>query len=228
MVQAASVALDIPHANGSSAGAGLVNAENARLRAVTERIAGRTRGDATIAGVICETEAPQLPYAALRDRLLVHGRVSDVVVVDADLSILTVDGGLLRALLFESGRPTIVIPKGFDHFKIDRVLVAWDGSAAAAQAMGAAMPFLRAASEVEVVCYVGEKNSPESAAGADIGAALARHGIKVIVNELPAGDDVAARLREQAGMIRSDLIVRARSSTRRSANGCSAASPSRC
>lgn len=207
MVQAASVALDTPHARGSSVGAGLVNAENARVRALTEQIAEKTRGDAAMAGVICETEAPQMSYSALRDRLLVHARVSDVVVVDADLSILTVDGGLLRTLLFESGRPTIVIPKGFDHFTVDRVLVAWDGSAAAARAVGAAMPFLRVASEVEVVCYVGEKDLPESAAGADIGAALARHGVKVTVKELPAGDDVADRLREQAGMIRADLIV---------------------
>jgi nucleotide-binding universal stress UspA family protein len=206
-VNAASVGLDIPHAHGSSMAARLVAMENRRVHEVTERVAEKARGDATMAGVICETETPQLRYSELRDRLLAEARVNDVTVLDADISVLTVDGGILRTIVFESGRPTIVIPKGADVFACTKIIIAWDGSAAASRAVGAAMPFLRAAQAVEIVCYVDDKDLSTSAAGVDLAAYLARHGVEVSVNELPSGGDVADRLREHAGFYHADLIV---------------------
>jgi nucleotide-binding universal stress UspA family protein len=206
-VQAASVKLDIPSAHGSAVVAGMVHAENRRIRELTRRVAENSRAEGAMAGVICEVDAPQLTYAELKSRALAQARVNDVIVVDADPSAMTVDGGLLRALVFESGRPVIVVPQGASAFACDRVLVAWDASAAAARAVAAALPFLKAAGSVEVVCFVGDKDVPRSAAGADLAVALVRHGVNATVKELPAGHDVAARLREQVGMYRGDLIV---------------------
>ena len=85
--------------------------------------------------------------------------------------------------------------------------MAWDASATAARAVAAALPFLKAAGSVEIVCYVGDKDIPRSAAGADLAVALVRHGVNATAKELPAGDDVATRLREQAAFYRADLIV---------------------
>lgn len=206
-VQAASVKLDIPSAHGSAIVAGMVHEENHRIRELTRRVAENSRAEGALAGVICEVDAPQLTYAELKARALAQARVNDVVVVDADGSAMTVDGGLLRALVFESGRPVLVVPRGAPKFACDRVLVAWDASAAAARAVGAALPFLIAADDVRIVCYVGDKDVPRSAAGADLAVALVRHGVNASVKELPAGNDVAARLREQAGMYRADLVV---------------------
>ncbi|GBD49623.1 universal stress protein [Methylopila sp. Yamaguchi] len=206
-VQAASVKLDIPSAHGSAVVAGLVHQENRRLQELTRRIAETTRAEGAMAGLICEVDAPQLTYAELKAAALAQARVNDVVVVDADPSAMTVDGGLLRALVFESGRPVIVVPRGSQTFACDRIVVAWDASAAAARAVAAALPFLKAAASVEIVCYVGDKDVPRSAAGADLAVALVRHGVNATVKELPAGNDVGARLREQAGIHRADLIV---------------------
>jgi nucleotide-binding universal stress UspA family protein len=206
-VQAASVKLDIPSAHGSAAVAGMVYAENRRIHELTQRMAENSRAEGAMAGVICEVDAPQLTYAELKVRALAQARVNDVVVVDADPSAMTVDGGLLRALVFESGRPVIVVPRGAANFACDRIVVAWDASAAAARAVAAALPFLKAAADVEIVCYVGDKDVPRSAAGADLAVALVRHGVSATVKELPAGNDVGARLRDQAGINRADLVV---------------------
>lgn len=207
MVQAGSVKLDLPSARHSAVVAGLVVAENRRLRDLTDAIAERSRADSAMAGVICATDSSQLSYADLKARSLAEARVSDVAVVDADPSVLTVDGGLLRAVLFESGRPTIVVPHGWKDFSADRVIIAWDGSAAASRAVASAMPFLKAASEVVVVSYVDDKDLSSSAAGADLAVALSRHGVNVSSKDLPAGGDVAKSLFEQAGLFRADMIV---------------------
>jgi nucleotide-binding universal stress UspA family protein len=206
-VHASSVSLDLPSAHRSSAVAGLVAEENARVRQLSEKVGEKMRGDAAMAGVVCDTEALQATYVRVKSQTLAKARVSDIIVVDADPSILTVDGGLLRMLIFESGRPTIVTPPGSSVFACDRIIVAWDGSAAAARAVAAAMPYLKASSEVEVVCYLGEKELSRSAAGADLAVALVRHGVKATVKGLTSGDDVAKLLCEQAALFRADMIV---------------------
>lgn len=113
----------------------------------------------------------------------------------------------VRALLFDGGRGVVVVPKGFERFDINRVVIAWDGSAAASRAVAAAMPFLDAAEEVEVACFVGEKELPKSAAGADLAAALARRSVNVVAKDLATRGAVAARLREQATFFGADMIV---------------------
>jgi nucleotide-binding universal stress UspA family protein len=207
LVQAGSVKLDLPSGRSSAVVAGLVSAENRRLRELTARVADQSRADSAMAGVISDTDAEQLTFAELKARVVAQSRVADVAIVDADPSTLTVDGGLLRAVLFDSGRPTIVVPDSCRTFEGDRVIIAWDGSAAASRAVASALPFLKAASEVEIVCYVGEKDLSRSAASADLAVALVRHGVNVAAKELPAGRDVAERLCEQAGLYRADMIV---------------------
>jgi hypothetical protein len=62
------------------------------------------------------------------------------------------DDLIIEASLFQSGRPTLVVPciqKA--PLKLDRVLVAWDGSHGAARAIGDAMPFLRRAKTIDIV-----------------------------------------------------------------------------
>ncbi|MDR4307272.1 universal stress protein [Chelatococcus sambhunathii] len=207
MVQAGSVKLDLPSGRTSGLVRGLVAAENRRLRELVAAISDQARADSTMAGIVCDTDDDQLSFAELKSRALAQARVADITVLDADASALTVDGGLLRAILFEGGRGTIIVPKDVTAFSCDRVIVAWDGSAAASRAVGAAMPFLKAATDVEIVCYVGEKDLSRSAAGADLAAALSRHGVNAVAKELAAGRDVSERLREQAGLFRADLIV---------------------
>ena len=55
------------------------------------------------------------------------------------------------AALFETGRPVLVSGTRAVPLRLGHVVVAWDGSAQAARALGAALPFLSLAEQVTVV-----------------------------------------------------------------------------
>ena len=178
------------------------------MSTLAEAVAERARGDAALAGVACAVESPHLSFVDLRDAFLAQARVHDLSVLDAEEVAIDVDRGLIEAVLFESGRPTLVVPPGRDAFAARRIIVAWDGGAQAARAVGDAMPFLRAAEAVEIVSVVGEKDLSRSVAGAEVAPHLARHGVNATVKDLPVGrDGVAGTLRDQAGLFGADVLV---------------------
>lgn len=100
---------------------------------------------------------------------------------------------LMEAALFESGRPVVIVPYiQKAPLKLDRVLCCWDGSRTAARAIGDAMPFLKKATTVDLVIVGKGKMNEKELTGADMGAHLARHGLKVEVKRIAASDlDVA-------------------------------------
>ncbi|MBZ6078799.1 universal stress protein [Microvirga puerhi] len=207
-VQAASLKLVMTHAFVSHVAAGLVAAENRRLDALAAAVADTARQAAATSGLACTVEAPQLAYPNLIRSFTSLARMHDLTVLDAEPVALAVDRGLIEAILTGSGRPLVVVPPGFDKFRMDRVIVAWDGSAKAARALNDALPFLRAAGQVDLVSITGEKDLRESIPGADIAPHLARHGINATVLDLPALDrDVAETLRNHATLSRSSMIV---------------------
>ena len=120
----------------------------------------------------------------------------------------TPDPLIIQAALFDSGRPVLVVP--YVHksgIKLDRILVAWDGSHSAARAVGDALPFLKRAKAVEVV-VVGDKAKSKEIPGADIAHHLARHGVKVEVKEIVAADvDAANILLSHAADVSADFMV---------------------
>ncbi len=99
------------------------------------------------------------------------------------------------------------MPPGRDAFAARRIIVAWDGSAQAARAANDALPFLRAAEAIEVVSVCDDAEIHEAVPGAEFAPHLARHGVNVVVNDLPKGDGIAETLRSQAGLFRADLVV---------------------
>jgi nucleotide-binding universal stress UspA family protein len=114
----------------------------------------------------------------------------------------------IEAALFDSGRPLLVVPyiqtKGIG---LDRVMVCWDGSRNAARAVGDAMPFLRRAKRVDIVC-VEQKEQRKVIRGAQIAEHLARHKLNVDVKSIVAPDsDAASIILSQAADSDTDLIV---------------------
>lgn len=186
---------------------GFVATENRRLDALAASAAERAAGDANQTGVVCTTETPQLTYPEIVLRLVQQARLFDLTVLDASRRISDIDLERAEKVLFGSGRPVVVVPPGVSTFSAQRVLVAWDGGTQAARAINDAMPFLRAAEAVEVACVVGMQDMADTVAGAEIGPHLARHGVNVTVNDLPAYGRVEDILRNQAGLFRADLVV---------------------
>ncbi|MFC4171980.1 universal stress protein [Microvirga sp. GCM10011540] len=204
----ASVKLALTHSVVSDMASGLVAAENQRVRELAEAAAESARQKAMIEGIPCSVEAVQLRYAELVETFSSLCRVHDLAVADADADMLTVDRSLIEQALFSSGRPVIVVPRGTDTFKAERIIVAWDGSAKAARALNDALPFLKHAQTVEIVCVSGEKDLSRAVPGAEIAPHLIRHGVQVTVTELTAQNgDAAETLRNHAKLTRADMIV---------------------
>jgi nucleotide-binding universal stress UspA family protein len=204
----ASVRLTLTHAMVSDVAAGLIAAENRRVRELAEAAAESARQKALVDGVPCTVETVQLRYAELVEAFSSLTRVHDLTILDADADMLTVDRTLIEQALFSSGRPVIVVPRGADTFRAKRIVIAWDGSAKAARALNDALPFLRTAEEVDLVCVMGEKDLSNAVPGAEIAPHLVRHGINATVTELVAKTgDAAETLRNHAKLTRADMIV---------------------
>ena len=116
---------------------------------------------------------------------------------------------IAESALFDSGRPVIFVPYiQKAPLKLDRVMVCWDGSRAAARAIADAMPFLKRAGRVEIVIVANERGKQDEIEGADMGAHLARHGLNVEVQRTVLGDtDVADVILAHVADTDSDFIV---------------------
>ncbi|MFG1347299.1 universal stress protein [Xanthobacter autotrophicus DSM 431] len=207
-IQAASLKVVMGNTFVGTVASGLVAAHNRRLRQLAAAVAERAFGDAAAAGVSASVDTPQLSYGQMVETFVAQARVHDISLLDAETATVNADRGLIEALLFESGRPLIVVPPGCDTFKHHRVLVAWDASARAARAVNDAMDILKAAAAVELLAIGTEKELKDEVPGAELAPHLARHGVNVSVKNLTVGvDGIAGTLREQASLIGADLIV---------------------
>jgi nucleotide-binding universal stress UspA family protein len=116
---------------------------------------------------------------------------------------------LLEAALFDTGRPVLIVPYiQKDGFSAKRVLCCWDGSRAAARAMGDALPILQKAGSVKVLTISTGKFDERDVKGAELATHLARHKLQVELVRLPAADiDVANAILSHAADSGADLIV---------------------
>jgi nucleotide-binding universal stress UspA family protein len=159
-----------------------------------------------------ETRNIIIEDALLRREVLAHAR-------HADLAVLTraaVEGDraraeLLDAVLFGSGRPTLLVPPAWKRDSLsERIVVGWDAKREAARAVGDAMPLLRLAHEVVVatVDAIPGAGGHGPAPGKDLAAHLARHGVKVRVNNVDGmGRSEGLALLDEAAALDADLVV---------------------
>ncbi|MDE2362685.1 MAG: universal stress protein [Hyphomicrobiales bacterium] len=130
------------------------------------------------------------------------------VVVQPEGPDQSASGLLIEGVLFHSGRPLLALP--YIHrgpAKLGRVIVAWDGGAAAARAVSCAMPILKRAGRVEVVTMINGQRATTDLPGFDITRNLARHGISAELKTLPRGDDVGALILSYAADENADMLI---------------------
>jgi nucleotide-binding universal stress UspA family protein len=116
---------------------------------------------------------------------------------------------LTTALLSESGRPVWVVPAiQRAPAKFDRVLIAWDGGAAAAGAFSAALPIFARAGQVDIVT-VGSAAVDEEIVGNGerLKGRLLRSGVAAEFRRLPGGGDPADVLLSYAADAGADLMA---------------------
>lgn len=145
------------------------------------------------------------------DALMFHARHADLAVLglaerrQASVEVL----GLSEKLVFASGRPCLLLPRDWPVERgVRRVVIGWNGGREAARAIGDALPFLLAADAVHLVVVpdARTKGPYGREPGADMAAHLARHGVRVVL-EQQAGNDAGAVLLERCAAIDACLLV---------------------
>jgi nucleotide-binding universal stress UspA family protein len=181
-----------------------VNAERHNNALEAER---RIETAARLAGIIAETHIVQNIWVEARNRLVAAARLADVIILPKSAEFFSLERDLIEAMIFTSGRPVILVPANWTGTGSNqRIIVAWDGSARAARAVGDAMPLLAKAEKVEIVCVTSEAS--KAIAGADLAAHLSRHCRGVTLTELQLEHADAARaLQDHAGNVKADLLV---------------------
>ncbi len=199
--------LDLPTARILPLAHALVDQVNAERMAAAEKAREHIETAARLSGVPTETRILHMPYLEARDAALDAARASDVVVLEQAAGALSEETGLIEGVLFGCGRPTIVVPTTWEKpAAFDRIVIAWDGGARAARAVGDALPFLENAGEVEVVCVTSSDERPLE--GSDLARHLSRHCRNLRLTDLPIAHGDAGRvLRDHLAATHPDLLV---------------------
>ena len=143
-----------------------------------------------------------------------HARYVDLAVVgqnDPDEELAAGDFDVAERVVLESGRPTLIVPYAgeFQHLG-ERVLVAWNASAAATRAVNDALPLIAKAKKATILAVnpKGGTRGHGEVPGADIALHLARHGIKAEASHIEADDiEVSDMILSRAADMGADLIV---------------------
>ncbi|WP_181699456.1 universal stress protein [Chthonobacter albigriseus] len=115
---------------------------------------------------------------------------------------------LIEAVMFEAGVPLLLVPTGWKKpFKVDNVMIAWDGSSTAARAVHAALPMISLAKSIEITIVASSK-AWAGEPGADVATYLSRHGLAVTINTVnrDAGD-ISGTLNARVRETDADLLV---------------------
>jgi nucleotide-binding universal stress UspA family protein len=139
----------------------------------------------------------------------IAGRFDLSIVRQAEPGTPPLEELVIEGALFASGRPVLVVPYiQRAALTLDRMLVCWNGSPNAARAVGDAMPLLHRAKKVEVLIVLGDARRTDELEGADIAEHLARHGLNVEVERLPAiKGDVTDTILSHAADVGADFLV---------------------
>ena len=183
------------------------------------------RKTAEVAHVAFEEATKGLPFVAewrlhepkqagYVDAVVDHARTADLIICAQKESDWDM-GDMFDVpdwLALDSGRPVLVIPKTAPiNTLAERILVAWNNSRESARAVFDALPLLKTAKEVRVLC-VEEPSKPQTQRdhpAAEICAALARNGVNCIADQIRPSKhrEPGEELLEQVAKNDCDLLV---------------------
>jgi len=188
---------------------GLLNQTNEDRRAGAKVFGDEALRRAQSEGVTVSLEFAYGDYSQVSEKMTGFARASDISIAQPHDQLFGLAETVIEELMFSSGRPLILLPsKWKGSVAFPRIVIAWDGSAKAARAVGDAMPFIDGASEIEIVPIEEDSSSRKKITGVDIASRIARHARNVHLTELPCtSGDIAQTLRDHVTMTRADLLV---------------------
>lgn len=187
--------------------AGNIRTAEALSRQRGDHLLARIAQSASAAGIAVTTESISAPLVVLRDRATIQARNFDLALIGlraGDPSVRMT----AEAVIFGSGRPSILLPDPCDIDTFDHVAIAWDGSRVAARAVGDALPFLDRARRISILTMVGEKQLAEDDAGESLADGLRRRGLKAGTASLDTQDRPIAETLQQRAIERgANLLI---------------------
>ncbi|WP_442579242.1 universal stress protein [Mesorhizobium sp. ASY16-5R] len=150
-------------------------------------------------GVEITTATVAAPIAMLGDVAASRARYFDLSFVGWEASNAT-SRMTAEAVIFGSGRPTVLLPELSDIVTLDHVAIAWDGSRVAARAVADAGFLLRRVSRISVITVLDEKPLAEKDAGERLATALRERGLNAESVSVKAQDCPIAETLQQTAI----------------------------
>lgn len=188
----------------------LAEIEEARSRRSARIALLDFQSKAEAAGVFAATVTMKADLVRIGEVVAEQARTRDfciVPIVDRD------DGqqSIAEDVVFGSGRPTLIFQPGKTDLPVNGVnlvVLAWDGSRAAARAMADALPICVRAKEVRVLTAINEKASTRTGAGESAARHLKAHGVNATIVEVDAaGQLIGDVLEAYVARSKPDLLV---------------------
>lgn len=165
------------------------------------------RGKAEASGLPVTARTLKAAPALLGEAAASEARYFDLALVGWSSGIPGIQM-LAEAMVFGSGRPTILVPEGAESNGINRIAIAWDGSRVAARALADATRLLERAREVHVVTVTDEKPLQDEDAGARLAEGLRQAGVKASFLPIRAEDcPIAETLQRHALELDAQLLI---------------------
>jgi nucleotide-binding universal stress UspA family protein len=186
---------------------GIIAGEGAKSRKNAQDLLATFDKAAERAGVSHETILQKCTSTELPNLLVDYARLRDLTIMPVPESH---DPTYAEAVIFGSGKPTLVLPETARSrpFELGTVAVAWDFSRAAARAISDAVPLLEKAGKVRVVTVVDEKHIDTKHSAEEVAKNLARHGIDIVLDRIEANSKPIGSVLESYALSHGvDLLV---------------------
>lgn len=134
----------------------------------------------------------------ISDEIINHGKTADLIIlgVPATSDVSGVEVDCAERVIVGAGRPVLMLPReGGRALDLSSAIIGWDGGREAARAVFDALPLLRAASSVQIVCVdpAEEPRVTPADPGRRLSQALSRHGITAEPRAIKSGPANAGR-----------------------------------
>ena len=186
---------------------GIIAGEAAKSRRNAQDLIAAFNAATEKSGVSHESILQKCKSFEVPDLLVEYARLRDLTIMPVPESY---DQWYAEAVIFGSGRPTLILPQRprSRPFELGTVAVAWDFSRAAARAIADAMPILEKAHEVRIVTVTNEKVLDSKHSSEELAKNLSRHGIDVVLDKVDAaGRTIGEVLEAHAASCKADILV---------------------
>lgn len=171
-------------------------------------VAASLRSAAEAAGVVCNCITEHSHALGVHEVVAEHARLHDISVIGCRSSGLLTERMVAEYLMFESGRPVIVVPVAFDAaYQNGPFGVAWDNTPAAARALGDSIALLEP-EQLHFVTIVGEKQLQTDLDRDALVKVISRRGVKADhLNVALGGRSIGAALQQEAVTAGAHMLI---------------------